>query len=230
MNLTRFFKNPFLDKEISIGELRNFAEHHMKALSTNNPGGIYSTILALVTSKYIAYFGTISDSDVEEGVRQALTKSVDNIIRDFKAAVSQHSGAVYSKFGKDAPQVQEFFPKGLTEYSNMTKEQAPVFFKRIAEAFTKYEPELGNDLAKLFNDFRSSYDITRGDQVTQKAEVTEKSAQRQVDKESLADQLFSNLLTIANNNRNKPEALNDYFDQQLIKEDVSSEEDETPNP
>ena len=102
----------------------------------NNGGGEFTTMITDTTTAYTNYFGSITDEDTKFAVQQGLTITMNNAVENFKKAVSQKEGIVRGNFGKDSSQYQEFFPNGVTEYSQATLQNVEMLMQRFVDAAT----------------------------------------------------------------------------------------------
>jgi len=139
INLKRFFENLFDTDRISDDNIRKFSNDHIQRLVAANDDGNLTDMINATVGAYTTYFGAITDEDTAFALQQARTIAVDKIIEEFKNAVSQHEGLVRSTFGKGTPEYEEFFPQGITEYRQATKQNLPTLTKRIADAGVKYQ-------------------------------------------------------------------------------------------
>lgn len=230
INLKRFFENLFDTDRISDDNIRKFSNDHIQRLVAANGDGSLTGMINDTEGAYIAYFGAITDEDTAFALQQAKTISVDNIIEEFKDAVSQHEGLVRSTFGKGTPEYEEFFPLGVTEYRQAIKENMPTLTKRMADAGAKYQAQLGDDFAELFALLDSNYNAAREAQLEQKGEVSGDKTETADSRDVIEIQLMSNLLELAKQNIGEPDKLSVFFDQSIIRPDEPAEEEEEPEP
>ncbi len=216
-NLISYFKNIFDTKEISDENLRKFAEIHLARLIVNNPGAIYNALIAALTTAYNAYFGAITDEDTLNAVKEGSTIAMNNIFNQFKDEASRQEGLVRAKFGKTSPQYQEFYPLGITEYTNSTLANVETLMTRIATAGDKYSNVLGDEFMTLFRTIKDNFILNRNTQLSLIGDLAGKRDVTITNRNTIEAQLTKNLLVIASNNVGNSEAMNTYFDQSFIR-------------
>ncbi|HLG35930.1 MAG TPA: carboxypeptidase-like regulatory domain-containing protein [Bacteroidia bacterium] len=220
-----FYKNFFDTKNISDDRLKKFAEHHLGALTANNSGGMFTTLLNDTNTAYNNYFGKISDEDINFAVQQSLTMSADNLIRTFKETVSRKEGLIASTFGTDSPAYQEFFPLGLTEYRHATKANVELLMNRMVSAANAHSAELGAPLAQLFTDILSNYGTARTNQLGKKGAVSANKTATKGARTALEIQLLKNIFYVGFQFAGDVERCTRFFDQSIIRYRIRSASD-----
>ena len=224
LNLKTIFRNLFNTREISDANLKKFSQTHISRLTSANTGGTYNDILADVQAAYTPFANAINAEDFAHSQQQGNTIAADNIFYEFKTLISQKEGFVRGIWGVNSPQYQDFFPEGLSEYSQATKTNVEMLMSRIVAAATTHNAELNPDFLLLFQGIESNYLAARTAQLTKIGEVetlkTNSSNARQV----LTTQLMKNLLIIASNNVGNTSMLEDYFDQSFIRSNIAPDD------
>lgn len=123
--------------------MQKFAEDTIQRTTANNPGGIYDTLITDTVTQYTGYFGALSDKSTQKAVLESKTLSMENSLQTFKSFVSRQEGLIRSKWGKDAPEYQEFYPQGITEYTNATLSTVEVLMSRYKNAAAEHSADLG---------------------------------------------------------------------------------------
>ncbi len=216
-NLISYFINIFDTPRISDENLKKFAEIHLALLIVNNPGGIYNALIAALTAAYNAYFGGITDEDTINAVKEGSKIAMNNIFIQFKDEASRQEGLIRAKFGKTSPQYQEFYPLGITEYTNSTLANVETLMTRIIAAGEKYKPVIGEEFNNLFTSIKDNFLFNRNTQLSLIGEVKGKKDVTIINRNTIEAQLTKNLLIIASNNVGNTEAMNTYFDQSFIR-------------
>jgi len=225
INLEVFFKNHFDTTFISDDNLRKFADIHLQRLTTNNPGGIYTALITDTGTVYTAYFGAIGDEAVRTAVKEGMTVELNTAIENFKHDVSQKEGIVRGIYGVDTGTYQEFFPQGLTAYSNADLGNIHTFTEIMMDAATAHAADVGADFVTLFTDHHNDILAKREAQLELMGEVEGKKDITETTRDEVEVQLMKNLLTIAVNNIGNLSAVNTYFDQSFIRRGGPGEED-----
>lgn len=231
MNMETFFKNHFDTKEISDENLRKFAEIHLQRMAAKNGGGEFTTMITDTTTAYNNYFGSITDEDVKFAVQQGLTIAVNNAVTNFKKAVSQKEGSVRGVFGKDAPEYQEFFPLGLTEYSQATLQDVEMLMNRMVTAANKYTVELGAALETEFQGYLTTFTTARAAQLLKIGEVKDSKTDTSFKRDVVEIELMKNVHLIGAMFVGDVNTCMDFFDQSFVRNSNGgggSEEEEVP--
>ena len=173
MNMETFFKNHFNTSKISDDNLRKFTEIHLQRMAAKNGGGEFTTMITDTTTAYTNYFGSMTDEDTKFAVQQGLTIAVNNSIANFQKAVSQKEGIVRGNFGKDSPEYQEFFPLGLTEYSQATLQNVEMLMQRMVTAANAHVGVLGIPFLTEFQGYLSAFQGARTSQLLKIGKVAD---------------------------------------------------------
>ena len=226
MMITRYFEVQFDDPNINRQQLRKFTEDHLKRMAQNNDKNLYDMLLTDTKAAYEKYFGFLNDTDTNNALQQSRTKSMENIRAQFSALLGRREGLITNSFLEDSPEYQEFFPHGLTEYSNASLENIETLMNRIITAAAAHADELGANLSLEFSKIKDSFMAARGQQLAQKGAASKASEDTDEAKAELQVQLTRNLLTIALNNIGNPGAAAMYFDQSIVARASSGGDDE----
>lgn len=224
-NLNIFFINHFNTERISDNNIRKYAEDHLQRIIANNTGGIFNQLITDTTSAYNGYFGAITDEDSKTAIKEGSTISMNNALRQFKSDVSQKEGIIKGTYGVKSSVYQEFYPHGITEYTNATLGSAPLLMQRMITASTAHLADLGQPFVDLFTTHSNTFNTLRTSQLNLIGEVAGKKDASVSTRESIEIQLMKNMLFIAFNNVGNPEAVNTWFDQSIIRPDQSSATD-----
>jgi len=216
-DLGSYFENCFLLPTISQSRFRKFAADHLRRIKGAPVNPLWEAMIAQTQGKYDLYDAAFTVKDEDFNLQQGHTLNVDTIIASFKKKASQYEGAVISRYGKDSPVYQEFYPQGKTEYSTCNKTTVEGLIRRLAKAFGKYSANLGADYATKFNEMLTSYLEARGTQVSVKGSVSTGSAVLDKARQALAMQLYINLLDIAKMFIGDAPAGLAFFDQAILR-------------
>jgi hypothetical protein len=225
INLYSVFQNFFDTKEISDDNLKKFTQDHIQRMTANNGGGTFTALITETTNVYLGYFGNITDTDTALAMQQALTLTVDTIMHNFKASASQKEGLVRSTYGKDSPTYQEFYPHGITEYSNATKANIETLMNRMVVAATAHEVDLGAPFKTLFANYQTNYTTARNAQLGKMAQVSTERTEIHATRDIVEIQLCKNLHFVGYTFPGDPDRCMDFFDQSIIRPSQSSDSD-----
>jgi hypothetical protein len=227
-NLLTFFKIHFDSIEVSDANLYKFAEDHLSRLKANNDGGDYNAMYNSTLTAFDSYGQSLAKEDAQFTQQQGSTVNVDALIAEFKAQVSRTEGLINFVYGIKSAEYQEFFPLGVTEYTQASKANIEVLMQRMATKTQKYSVKLGVEVAARFSDYLNNYTQARRAQLENIGRVTADRSQTEVTRHTLARQIMSNLLLIANQFLGNPERGMDFFDQSIIRRNnYSNDEGET---
>jgi hypothetical protein len=227
-NLLTFFKIHFDSIEVSDANLYKFAEDHLSRLKANNDAGDYNTMYNNTLTAFDSYGQSLAKEDAQFTQQQGSTVNVDALIAEFKTQVSRTEGLINYVYGVKSAEYQEFFPLGVTEYTQASKANIEVLMQRMATKAQKYSLKLGVEVATRFSDYLNNYTQVRREQLENIGRVTADRSQTEVTRHTLARQIMSNLLLIANQFLGNPERGMDFFDQSIIRRNnYSNDEGET---
>lgn len=217
INLNTFFKNHLDSVEVSDANFYKFVEDHISRLKANNDSGVYATMYDNTLSLFNSYGAALSQEDTQYTQQQGSTISVDTIIAAFKTYTSRTEGLINFIFGVKSAEYQDFFPAGVTEYSQATKANIEVLMRRMVVKTQKYVGKLGSEVVTQFETFYETYTETRRSQLENIGRVTANRSQTEETRVALSRQVMSNLLVIANQFLGNPERGMDFFDQSIIR-------------
>ena len=231
IQLERFFANPFDTRDISDDNLKKFSEDGLRRLSAAfGAGGDPEGILAATAVAHDGYFGALTDEDTKTAVRKALTLSMNGGMEEFQRTVSRRAGTIRSEFGIESPQYAEFFPGGLTEYSNATLASVEKLMSRMATTATKYKDTLGKPFVERFSGLLKQFKAARAAQLEGKGDVSTSNTLTKEKRDALPLQLFDNLLVLARRHKDEPDRAADYFDQSIIRRPNTPAQPPAPKP
>jgi len=217
MDLKRFPVNQFDTDRISDDNLKKFSEIAIQNFIANNPGSIYDQMIIDITTAHTDYYGAITDEDVKTAIKEGSTIAMNGSLKLFKETVSQKEGIVRGTYGASSPTYQEFFPHGLTEYSNATLSTAETLMDRMVSRATAHVAELTAAFVTLFTNLKTSFINKRDAQLLLIGEVKGKKVVTGSNRNVLEVVLMKGVLTVALNNIGNPDAIDIYFDQSFIK-------------
>lgn len=230
INLETLFKNHFNTERISDDKMKKFTEVHLQRLIANNTGGEFSTLVTNTTTAYTTYYGSITDEDTKFAIQQGLTVNVNNAVDAFKKAVSQKEGIIRGNFGKDSAEYQEFFPLGITEYSQANLANIEMLMDRFVNAANAHVGVLGIPFLTEFQNYKTNYTSARDSQLLKIAEVADSKTDSHVKRDVIEIQLMKNLHTVAAMFVGDVDKCMDFFDQSFIRDGSNGVDDEEPQP
>ncbi|MFZ4797580.1 MAG: hypothetical protein ACOYMA_08790 [Bacteroidia bacterium] len=216
INFEYFYENHFDSKNIIDTRFGNFTVNHIARLTSNNGAGVFNTILSATSTCYSAYYGNQADVSVAEAVKKSLTNSLDGLIDNFKADVSKYAKLVSFTFSEKESTILEFFPSGLSEYSQVTKGNIELLADRLATAFNKYSTDFDATIVTKFNTYVTNLQSARNAQLQKFGNVDSSKTKTQESRTALELQLLVNMHTIGGLFPGEVERCVSFFDQSLL--------------
>lgn len=213
IDLSNFFKNHFDTARISDSNFNSFTQDHLQRLTKS---GKHPALVAVLTSVYTLWSGATLDEATHTALREGLTKAMNDAFNALKKAISQQEGAVRAKYGTAGSAYQEFYPQGITEYSNMKLGEVDVKVGRWIKAATAHSADLPG-LAVAMTTLLTNFDTVRNNQLGGKGDVSTSKATSTSTRDDVEKQLMVNLLTIAIDHIGDPQGGLAFFDQTTIK-------------
>jgi hypothetical protein len=204
LNLTKFAVNHFDTDRISDDNMKKLAETTWQRFLANNPGNIYNQLITDTATAYTDYYGSVTDEDVKTAIKEGSTVAMNGALKTFKATVSQKEGIVRGTYGADSPTYQEFFPHGISEYSNATLANAQTLYDRMVSAATAHVAELTAAFVTLFTNLKTDFVAKRDAQLLLIGGVKGLKKATANNRDVLEKQMMTNLLTVALNNIGNP--------------------------
>ena len=176
----KIFGNLFDDQKITPQRLLQFAKDHLRRLVKDNTSHQYDALIALVTAKIAELSTNLNELDVNKTVQRSQTQTVDQVTVAFQVSMSDLEGVIARAIGgKAAGAFIEFYPHGLTEYTQATRITMPTLLNRMQKASTKYSKELGVDVvAELqghVTNWNNSRDLQEGAMIDVDSNIANKS-------------------------------------------------------
>lgn len=216
IDLTRYFKIQFVTLEVSRERLKNFTIDHIQRLTSSNPGGIFTSILTDITTVYTAYYGDIEDEDLAQAVLQSYTLGLDDSRKALVDFISRAEGIISFTWGKTSMEYEQFYPHGVSEYSQSTLPELQTYSQRFVSVATTYSASLPASFVSDVTTLRNTFINNRNAQLGQKGTVADERSQLTGTRSALCLQLTKNLLTIALHYLGDETKATVYFDQSLI--------------
>ena len=216
-----FFKIHFDNEKISDDKIKRYTQSHIERIFANNTSHKYDAMLAATTAAYDNYYNAISAETTNEGIKQSATKSVDSILAEFKAEVSSMEGVIARAFRNEPSKIEEFFPFGLSEYSNASKSNAEMLMDRIVNACGNNSGKLPADFDVQVKTIRQSYTDLRKVQLRKIGTVADDKARAALNRNILERQLMLNLLDLAKEYLGDPVNGLKFFDLSILKTESS---------
>ncbi len=220
-DLSSFFENPFVRTKIGRDRKKVFGEDTIQRITLQNTGGQFTDLLEQTITVQTAFFGGITNLATVNAIREARTQAVDNVMKKFVTRNSRLNAFFVAGEVDKEDVYLEFFPQGVQAFTReVNKENIEQKMQAMVTAITNNtEVAGGAGVLKEYQDFLTSYKKAREAQLAKIGESTSGIASVEDTEAAWDDQMFSNLLTFAKLNRNKPETVKLYMDQSLLEVD-----------
>lgn len=217
INLISIFGNLF-DSGIKASDIhtKNFSEDMIIRITHYNSDGQYDTMLNLTEAAHTLFFGQITNKEVLLALRISRTRSVDIVLSNFEKKVTFIGDTVGSKFEKGTPEFLEFFPYGINDYHNATKEKFPVLIDVLLSAVNAHAASFAPEFVELIQKFKEDFESARGVQLEKKEDVTAAVLTKAQARFALEIQLSRNILDLASEYILQPEKGLAFFNQNLL--------------
>lgn len=222
MKLEKFFTDLFDALSFSRSEIDTFATDHLPKLKNNNPNNIYNSIITATETKLAAYKATMVDASDSLSVQMGSTDTKNKAKTDLLAFISRKEGVLKDIFYNNKPGYIEFYPRGVMEYNDAGLEELAKLAARYKTATNKYVAELGAAFKTESVALADAYINSRGAQVGKKATNNDGNITLNDERKALTKQLTINVHTIAANNIDNATAVNTYFNEGLLYNDITT--------
>jgi len=216
-DLIIFFEIVFQKSRISFDNLQKFADITIQRIANNNPGGIYTAILTALTNAYTAYFGDITDEKTKLALKEGSTITMNNAMIAFIKWVRQMEGIITGTFGIDSSTHQEFYPHGMTEYTNMNLGNALSLMVRFINVATIHTLELPPNFVTTAANLHGTFKAARALQNQLTGEAATERTEKYGTRKNVEIALMACVLFIAFNNIGNTAVCAEYFDQSFLK-------------
>jgi hypothetical protein len=216
IQLYKYFRILFLSPQINRERLKLFCEKHIQLLTSNNPGGIFTTILTDVTNSYNAYYGDMASKSVNLAVQEGLTAAMEESRTALVKNISDGERLVKYTYRDNVAFYQEFYPQGITEYHKADLPSLETITDRYRNRLTAHSADFPPAFINDFTLVRGTFMSNRTAQLAAMGTVTGEISDLATTKPALAKQLTTNLLTIALEYVGDESKAAVYFDQAIL--------------
>lgn len=221
-NLATYFDNPFMDVRIALDRRKAFGEDTIQRITVQNINNQFDALLNQTVNVHNALFGGITELSTDRAVREARTKTTDGIMEDFKMRNSQLNAYFIANGVNKQDVYLEFFPQGIQAFTrDVNKENIQQRMQTLITAITNNTAIAGGAaVLQQYTDFAASYQAARTAQLNKTGEISSGIDILDTVEAAWNDQMFSNLLTFAQLNRNQPDNINLYMNPSLLEPDA----------
>lgn len=196
-SIATFFKNPFKASQVSQARLVDYGNVHLHRMIANNPGQVLAARITATISALNAFESIVTDNDVKLGVQKARTSSKKAFRASLSTAIAKIYAGVEAAYGPDASEVIECFPKGKTIYGICKDEALQERLQQLVSALTGKVSKVGQAHLDSAAALLASWTGLYSTQCAAKGTKLATAAQIKTAQDTLAEELYRNLLTLA---------------------------------
>ncbi len=153
----KFYSNVFSAERITDARLQNFVRLLIETLTLNNVGGIFDADILALTTGYTSYFGNYIAKAVDVADSASSTITIDDATLAFVDGTRNKHSLIESVYAKTTAIYKQFFPKGLTEFSKITRINVLSVSHRMTVKSAQYQATLGGaPFAALFAGYETN--------------------------------------------------------------------------
>ena len=138
-----FFSNQFDVKRYIDSRLQAFVRFVIAALTLNNPANVFDDVILKLTNAYTTYFGDYNTKAIDVSDSTGFTVDIVTAIQKFIDGVHADYHAIAAVFPVGSATYKQFFPKGLTEFSHITRGNILQTAHRLSVKANQYKSQLG---------------------------------------------------------------------------------------
>ncbi len=176
LNPTPFFApDYFATTDVTLPRLQKFSLDAIQRLTLDNPSGVFTALVADLTTAYTALFGAVTATDAGISQRRTNAQQMWGALADLQHQLEADEALIDYKSKKTPAIHTAFFPNGRYEYSRASLLTADLLFARAQAAATTHAKALGADFdaapyATFYTAFKEARDGTgAGDEHSAKA-------------------------------------------------------------
>ncbi len=217
-------------KNVSLVRNLRYFDTTIARMAANTLGGKLDDRLAASRAVRLQFFGSATAADAALTLQKGMTDAVDTLTEKMDEELSDRfEGAIRGAFGKDSDGYRAFFPNGLTEYDDPTREAMPGLVQRLSDAATTHAAALAPAVVAALKGYKTAWDALRDTQLKGIGETnTEEDAVTEA-REAMYHQQYLNVHQICVSADGDQARILHYFDQSILAQRRrEKEEDGTP--
>jgi hypothetical protein len=199
LNSKKIFGNYFDDRKIIPNNLARFADDVVAKLKQNNTNGDYDALIDAITTTMIPFRSELGQVDTAFNILVGKTATVDSFIFDFKEYMKDNYVYIAAALeGEKSAAFGEFYPHGKTEYSIISKTKIPTVMDRLKTVGAKYKTQLGDAISTKLQEFQTTWNDLREEQLEGKSAVKTNRSDRSVARRAVEIELLKTIHFIGN--------------------------------
>ena len=217
-NPQMLFGNFYNDSKIAPTYLERHSDDTIAKITRNNTAGVFDSILNPLKAAMIPFKLELGDVDTSINTLLGKTQTVDGFINVFITFMKDNYIDIAAKLGGEkSAAFLEFFPRGKTEYTNITKTQMPTITTRINTAATNNATALGATLTAKLQAFKADWVAVRSKQLSTKADLKSNRTERSTARITVENCLIAAVRFIGNKYPGDEEKCMQFFNFSLLE-------------
>lgn len=179
------------------------------------------------------FFGSATAADAALTLQKGLTDQVEALTERMGDELSQrYEGAIRGAFGKGSAAYAAFFPNGLTEYGDATREQMPGLVQRLHAAAETHKADLPPAVVAALQGYKTSWDALREQQLKGIGQTQAEADDVAKARAAVYHQQYLNLHYLCYVLEGDEARILRYFDDSVLgrRRRADDDEDNTPTP
>ena len=153
-------------KDVSLERTLRYFDTTIARMDADPLDGKLADRLAASKAVRLQFFGSATAADAALTMQKGLTDDVEELMKKMGHELSErYEGAIRGAFGKTGDGYTAFFPNGLTEYGQATRERMPGLVQRLSDAATTHQADLAPAVVAALKGYKTSWDALREDQL-----------------------------------------------------------------
>ncbi len=216
MKIENVFKIFFISMKISEANFIRFVEDHLQRLIVNNPGGVYAALITALTTLLKNLKTVIDQRNIHQAWQESRTASVDQLMAEFRTMISRLHTSITDIWDEKNPIYEEFFPRGLEEYTTCTKGNIVTLMSRFITACDFRSSLLPAGFADALTALKTTYETSRTTQLGMIGSTDGNRVDVAEARMAVAVQVTKNMHTLAIDFIGRMDKVPVYFDQSII--------------
>lgn len=172
------FGNLFDRTQIMTFRLVAFARFSLNYLITNNQGQVNDLYIDKLTTALTNVESEMDEVDLTLATQLVRTGTVDEVVSSFETTMSAAHVDISYLTRSQPDVIKLFYPRGKSEYNNITRAEAPVLMGRVKTLAQEHAALLTPTLVASLTSFEALYTNARNAQLGQMSRVATNRSQR----------------------------------------------------
>ena len=214
-------------KNVSLERALRYFDTTIARMGADTIGGKLDERLAASQAVRVQFFGSATAADAALTLQKGMTDEVEELMEKMGDELSdQYEGAIRGTFGKKSDRYDAFFPNGLDEYGQATREQMPTLVKRLYDAAETHQADLPPAVVAVFKSYKTAWDALRDKQLKGIGETGTQDDAVATARAAVYHQLYLNLHYICFAADGDEARILHYFDQSILAQRRQPKKDE----